>query len=164
MKKLLNKLRAVINELAYDRKTAIYDISHLCPIYTEHIMKLAVFGNMLKHEYDTPKWKDEIFNFIDQACLRYDLKGSKHLKPRDYMDNFFFALMETDVEVERNFNRMLKNYSRKGYEVPNNINYARIYKSHCKFVELVLNKFPEADYDFIIEMLDKYIVGVGCNI
>ena len=123
MKRLLNRLRLVINELAFDRKSAILDISHLCSPYTEHIIKLSIFGKMVKHEYDTPKWKDEVFNFIDQASLRYDLKGSKHLKPRDYMDNFFFGLMETEQEVENNYNKILKNYHRKGYDIPKIINY-----------------------------------------
>ena len=154
-KQLTNIVKQTLNEFAFERKKAVYEITNLCIPYTTHIIKLSLFSN----DYDIPKWKDEIYNFIYQASLYYDLKDSKHLKPRDYMDNFFFGLLETEEELKRTYYKILKELKRQGYTEPENINYKQIFENHNKFVQEVLKVFPDVDYDNIMDLLDKYIKG-----
>lgn len=163
IKRILAEMNLVLNEFAFDRKKAIFEITNLCIPYTEHILKLSIFGSVDRHEYDLPKWKDEIYNFINQASLYYNLKGNKNLKPIDYTDNFFFGLMETSEELENNFKKILKDFPRKGYIVPIDINYSTIYDNHLLFVDSVLKTFPNIEYEDIMLLLDKYIVGVNKN-
>lgn len=158
---ITNKLKYILNEMAFNRNKAIGEITNLCIPYTEHILKLSVFGHDEKHVYDIPKWKDEIYNFLKQASLYYELKGNKHLKPKDYTDNFFFGLMEYPKELQNNFEKILKDFPRKGYIVPNNINYKNIYNNHKLFVNNILKVFPDISYEQIQILLDTYIVGSG---
>ena len=152
---IANKIKQTLNEFAFERKKAVYEITNLCIPYTTHIIKLSLFNN----DYDIPKWKDEIYNFIYQASFYYDLKDSKHLKPKDYMDNFFFGLLETEDELTHTYGKILKELTRQGYKQPENINYKQIFENHNKFVQEVLKVFPNVDYDTIISLLDKYIKG-----
>lgn len=158
---LYETFKNTLNEFAFDRKKAIYEITNLCIPYTVHILKLSIFGNLPKHSYDIPKWKDEIFNFVNQASLYFNLKGNKNLKPKDYTDNFFFGLMETEEELENNFKKILKDFPRQGYTIPENINFKSIYQNHLKFVDEIFNDFPEIDYDKVMFLLEKYIQGTG---
>lgn len=159
--KLIEDYKKVFNELTFTRSNAIGEITGLCIPYTEHILKLVIFGKDEKYNYDVAKWKDEIFNFLNIASLYYDLKGNKKLKARDYTDNFFFGLMETREEVERTFKRMSGSFIRKGYKIPKGINYESIFKNHKIFVEEVLKVFPEIEYNEILGLLNKHIVGKG---
>jgi len=160
-KELTEQLKQAIDEFAFPRKKAVFEITNLCILYTKHIIKLSVFGTNPKHEYDVPKWKDEIFNFIDQACQYYDLSGNKTLKPKDYTKHFFFGLLETAKETEVHFKRILKDFPRQGYEVPDvdKLNYRHIYECHYTFVQEVLKQFPEVSYESVMKLLDEFIIG-----
>lgn len=160
-KEITEQLKKVLNELAFPRKKAVFEITNLCIPYTKHIIKLSIFGTDLKHEYDVPKWKDEIFNFIDQACQYYDLSGNKKLKPKDYTEHFFFGLLETVEETEVHIKRILKDFPRQGYELPdvNKLNYKQLYECHYAFVQEILKQFPEVSYESVMELLDKLIIG-----
>lgn len=68
-RKIINEMIQFLNEFAFDRKKAIYEISGLCIPFTEHIVKLSIYGNNLKYSNDINKWKDEIYNYILKASL-----------------------------------------------------------------------------------------------
>lgn len=148
-----------ITEMAFDRKKAVFEITNLCIPYTTHILKLALFGDNSKYEYEKSKWKDEIYNFINQASLYYNLKNSKTLKPKDYTENFFFGLFETVDEVRRTCEKLIKDFKRQGYEIPQEINYEKLFERHRIFVESVLKDFPDIEYDRVLLLLYLYIEG-----
>lgn len=69
--------------------------------------------------------------------------------------------METKEELIINFNKLLNNLNRLGFQKVSKINYANIYKKLNIFVDKVLSKFLNVDYDDIIKLLDDYIIGSG---
>lgn len=158
-RELNEKLKQVINELAFDRKKAIFEITNLCIPYTIHLIKLSIYGKDKQYENDWNKWKDEIYNFVNQASLYYNLKGNKNLKAKDYTDNFFFGLLETEQETKVNTDKILKDLYRKNFKKVSNINYNMLFKNHKVFVQEVLKQFPNIEYESIMELLNKYIVG-----
>ena len=160
MKSIIRKLKNLINEQAFDRKKAIFEITNLCIPYTTHIIKLALFGMNTEYQNDWVKCKDEIYNFINQASLYYNLKDSKNLKPRDYLDNFFFGLLENEYETQRTCEKIIKDLKRSGFKIPSKIDYQKLYQGHVLFVDAVIKLFPD-DFEItdIRTLLNEYVVG-----
>lgn len=164
MKCLINEMRYILNEFSFNKATALGVIGNLCFPYSEHIVKLALYGNDEKYWSDQTKWKDEVYNFLKQASKVGRLKRNRKLKSRFYMEDFFFGLFETLSETEENIGDMLSDFKLEGFDIPTKIGYTKIYENHKKFVSEILEIFPDNfTIDDVRNLLDKYIVGCGRN-
>lgn len=52
---LIEHYKKVFNELSFTRSKAVEEITSWCIPYSEHIVKLAIFGKLTNHNYDVPK-------------------------------------------------------------------------------------------------------------
>ena len=130
------KLKQIMLEMAIDRKTAINKLSNLSDTYTQHILKLMLWGT--QNEEWTSVWCKEIYNYL-VAISDIDLKNNKRLKQNDYEAYFFYINLESESELQNKLNRASFRYrDTDGYPLPDHVNIKVAYNSYKKFVSFII--------------------------